>query len=346
MSRRFGRIEERYGTTLHWLPTGKLPGFLSYWTSFRSSIHNLLRQIQPDLAHFHGAAGWTLGYDAPYVLTIHGIAERDMSFQHGPLVGVRKVIIALVERAGRRRSPNTIVISPYVLEQVGTQIGGKQHFIENPVDVKVFDVRRVPQNKQVLYVGRINRRKNVEGLIEAFALVHQAFPDATLRIAGVAEDNTYLEHCRRLVRSNRIESAVHFLGGIDRATLLEELSHAACLALVAKQETAPIIVEEAMAAGVPVVASRVCGLPYLVENGKTGFLVNPNSKQEIAQAFRQMLSNNARVTEAMGERARELALRRFHPYAVAEQTLAVYRGMLSTSTATLAGEISPLILSP
>ena len=124
--------EKRDGMTLHWLPTGKLPGFISYWTSFRRAAHNLLREIRPNITHFQGLAGWALGYDAPYVFTVHGIAERDMSYQDGPLVGLRKAVFALVERVGRRRCPHTIIISPYVLEQIGSQISGKHYLIENP----------------------------------------------------------------------------------------------------------------------------------------------------------------------------------------------------------------------
>ena len=172
---------------LHWLPTGRLPGFIRNWSSFRRSVHNVLREIHPDIAHFQAMAGWTLGYDAPYVFTIHGIAERDMSYQRGGLVGFQKAIVALVERAGRRRSDHTIVISPYVLDQISSQISGRQHFIENPVDCDAFQVKRNCQSQRVLYVGRINKRKNVDGLIEAFALLKFMSPNASLRIVGASQ---------------------------------------------------------------------------------------------------------------------------------------------------------------
>lgn len=320
--------EERDGITLHWLPTGRLPGFISYWTSFPRALHNLLREIQPNITHFQGLAGWTLGYDAPYVLTIHGIMERDMSYQSGPVVGLRKAVIALVERAGRRRSSHTIVISPYVLDQIGSQILGKRHFIENPVDCEVFGVKRNCQLPQVLYVGRINKRKNVEGLIEAFALLRVMSPNASLRLAGEPDSSSYLERCKRLVQLHGLQESVHFLGKVDRTTVLDELSQAACLVLVSRQETAPIIVEEAMAAHVPVVASRLCGLPHLIEDAGTGFLVDPNNPKYIAEKIHTVLSNS-KLGSAMGERAREIALSRFHAHVVAERTLALYKEILN-----------------
>jgi glycosyltransferase involved in cell wall biosynthesis len=319
--------EERDGMTLHWLPRGKLPGFIDYWSLSRYRIHKLLMEIQPDIAHFHGLAGWTLGYKAPYVFTVHGIAERDIDHQSGHLVKVRQAVYALVERRGRRTSPHTIVISPYVLDQIGSQILGKRHSIENPVDADVFEVRRNRGLLNVLYVGQINKRKNVGGLIEAFALLKARSPNATLRIVGELDHTDYVNQCRRMVHQYDLQESVSFLGKADRKTLLNELSQAACLALVSKQETAPIIVEEAMAAGVPVVASKLCGLPYLIEDGITGFLVDQNNPQHIAERIHLVLSN-PQMADEMGEKARLIALSRFHANAVAQRTLDVYRSIL------------------
>jgi glycosyltransferase involved in cell wall biosynthesis len=325
-------IEERDGMMLHWLPTGRLPGFIGYWTSYRRSLHSLLGKIRPDITHFQGMAGWTLGYELPYVFTVHGIAERDMSYQAGHLLALRKTIIALVEEAGRRRSKHTIVISPYVLDQISSQICGEHHFIENPVDGDVFQLKRSSHSQQVLYVGRINKRKNIEGLIEAFALVRSLSPKAELRIVGEADDDdSYLDKCRRLVNFHGLQDVVHFLGKADRRMVLNELSQACCLVLVSRQETAPIIVEEAMAAEVPIVASNLCGLPYLIQDGVTGFLVDPNNAQQIAEKI-HMLMTNSKIALAMGEKAREVAVSRFHAHVIAERTIALYHEVLKECT--------------
>jgi glycosyltransferase involved in cell wall biosynthesis len=319
--------EERDGMTLYWLPTGRLPGFVGYWTSFRRSVHNLLMKIRPDITHFQGMAGWTLGYVAPYVFTIHGIAERDMSYQRGAFVGLRKAIIARVERAGRMRSQHTILISPYVLDQIRSQIFGTKHLIENPVDCDAFKVKRNRQDGRVLFVGRVNKRKNVDGLIAAFAVVKRMYTQATLRIVGESDNASYLDRCKQLVDVHGLQGSVHFLGKADRTMVLNELSQAACLVLVSRQETAPIIVEEAMAAQIPVVASRLCGLPYLIEDAVTGFLVDPNNSQQIAEKIHLLLWNS-QIALAMGERAREIALARFHPHVVAQRTIALYHEIL------------------
>lgn len=320
---RLAGVELRDGMTLHWLRSSRLPGVISYWSSFRHSIHRCLGEIRPDVTHFQGVGGWTLGYESPYVFTIHGIAERDVLFTGGHLLYLRKNVIAFVERQARKRSPHTILINPYVFEEIGDQIHGRQWHIENPVLSEFFNVTPLSNQRRILYVGRISERKNVEGLLKAFARLREVLPTASLRIAGAPDDPRYLEKCLGFVQANRLESAVHFLGNVDRAKLLEELSHAACLALVSKQETAPMIVEEAMAAGVPVVASRICGLPYMIKDGKTGFLVNADDEHQIVQGLLSVLGNSE-IAAKLSSEAREIALQRFHSHVVAEKTLAVY----------------------
>nr|WP_281722554.1 glycosyltransferase family 4 protein [Nitrosomonas nitrosa] len=323
-SRRPQGIERRDGITIHWIWKGRMPGFIGYWSSLRRSIHRRLMDIEPHLTHFQGMAGWTLGYGAPYVFTVHGIAERDILYSGAPLVSLRKAVIGYVERLGRTAAPHTILISPYVAQEIGNHIKGKVWCIENPVTHEFFDLERACDEPVILYVGRVSERKNVEGLLGAFAEIRKSCAGATLRIAGEPDDMKYFQRCMAIVQRSGLDSAVKFLGAVDRPSLLRELSRAACLALISKQETAPMIVEEAMAAGVPVVASRICGLPYMVEDGETGYLVDPASNREIVRALTEIITSQS-LASRMGQRARGIALNRFHANAVAAKTLVVYR---------------------
>ena len=83
-------------------------------------------------------------------------------------------------------------------------------------------------------------------------------------------------------------------------------------------------IAEAMAAGVPVVASDRCGMPYMVRHGETGFLVDPQDVEELAARLAVLLGDPGR-RRRMGELARTLARDRFHPDVVARRTLDVYR---------------------
>ena len=83
-------------------------------------------------------------------------------------------------------------------------------------------------------------------------------------------------------------------------------------------------VAEAMAAGVPVVTSNRCGMPYMVRDGENGFLVDPNDPAGIAGRIGEILGDKT-LRASMGKRSAEVALDLFHPAPVAMRTYAVYR---------------------
>lgn len=316
-------IEQRDGMTIHWLKQPRLPAFLTYWNIFRRTLHRKLEEIGPDITHFQNVAGWTLAYERPHVLTIHGINEKDVLYAGRGFRKTRSRIIGFIERLGRQRATDVILISPYVLEEIGNQIRGTRWPIENPVTADFFEVRNQGEEPRILFVGRISERKNVLGLLRAFRQAREKIPGASLRLGG-SPDEAYRAECQNYIHEHGLENAVSFLGNLDRDALRYELAGARCLALVAHQETAPMVVEEAMAAGVPVVASRLCGLPYMVEEGQSGFLVNPSDEDEIAARLVDVLGDKEKGRQ-MGERGREIARERFHAVAVAKKTLEAYR---------------------
>ena len=320
------RKEVREGVTVHWLPMPGGPPFLMYWSRFRKRVHDCLREIAPDVTHFQGVAGWTLGYRHPYVLTVHGISEKGARYAGGWSGVVKGVVFSVVEGAGRGMSDNLIVISPYLQETLSRQLRGERWSIENPVAEDLFRVRRGGHAGNILYVGRLSRLKNVEGVLRSFAKLIARHPEARLTIAGRAESPAYLALLQRYVAENGLGHAVRFPGNLDRASLLQELARSACLVLLSRQETAPMVVEEAMAAGVPVVASRICGIPYLVEEGSPGFLVDPDDEEGVASRLGSLLVD-AELNRSLGERSREVAEARFHSREVARRTLAVYQAV-------------------
>ena len=87
-------------------------------------------------------------------------------------------------------------------------------------------------------------------------------------------------------------------------------------------------IEEAMAAGVPVVTSNRCGMPHMVADGASGFLVDPGDPDDIARRMGQLLTDD-QLRRSMGRKSQEIAKERFHPAAVARRTLEVYQQAVS-----------------
>jgi glycosyltransferase involved in cell wall biosynthesis len=110
--------------------------------------------------------------------------------------------------------------------------------------------------------------------------------------------------------------------------MVMEYARCAVLSMPSKQETAPVVVAEAMAAGRPVVATRRCGMPYMVEHKGSGLLVDDDDVAGLADALLLVLGDD-QLRARMGQRGRELAQARFRADLVAQQTRDVYLKILN-----------------
>jgi len=317
------RVSEVDGIPVRFLEASRGPGFVTYWTLERRRIARELAQLRPDVVHFQGIAGWGLACPFPSVLTLHGIAERDALYSTAPLRAFRSRIIGITERMGRSRFAHVISISPYLEEEIGHQLRGRIWRIENPVDEAYFRVAREDDGRSILLLASIIERKNVLGAIDAFAGVLAFGVDARLRIGGSALDPAYRARCERLAEKRGVAARIDWLGSLSAERVREELARAACLLLPSFQETAPLVIEEAMAAGVPVVASALCGIPHLVSDDQTGFLVPPHDIASISSALSRLLGS-APLRARLGAAGREAADLRFRAERVARETAAVY----------------------
>jgi glycosyltransferase involved in cell wall biosynthesis len=201
--------------------------------------------------------------------------------------------------------------------------------IDNPIADSFFDIHREPESGRIFCCSRVVPRKNVIGLIEAFGRVVRRAPHCRLRIAGSGEPD-YLNACKKEVESRGLQESVHFLGNLSVKEVQRELSKANCFALPSFQETAPLSIAEAMAAGVPVVASTVGGIPDMVAHGITGFLVDAHDGQEVGDALERIVSDE-QLARSMGRQANEIARQRGMASVVAQRTVEVYREILGES---------------
>lgn len=163
----------------------------------------------------------------------------------------------------------------------------------------------------LLFVGRLRVRKGVEVLLAALARLRAAHPAARLAVAGDGEHRRALE---RTARRMGVAEAVDFLGRCDAARVRALLAGARVLAVPSIYEGMPLVVLEAMDAGVPVVASRVSGIPEVVADGATGWLVPPEDPEALAAALGEALAHpeEARRRGAAGRRRVEERYRPRH----------------------------------
>ena len=314
-----------HGVPVHALPRLGLTTLTSAIGADRRQVHACLDALRPDVVHAHDTAGLMVrGFPAPRVLTIHGFIHADTRVSGQRFARSRAVLWRVLETAAWADYPHIIAISPYVRERLSGVGRAAIHDIDNPIDARYFATPRTPASVPTIFSAAvISRRKNPLALVEAVIRLNARGIPVRLRLAGAVAEQQYHARVRELIARRAPAGTIELLGPLPTARVEEELAGAALFALVSREENSPLGIEEAMAAGLPVVTSNRCGMPYMVRDGETGWLVDPENPEEIAERIGLLISDPA-LRQAMGERGKAVAAERFHPAVVAARTRAVY----------------------
>lgn len=313
--------------TVYRLPVPRYPRSRGH-RPLRRALVAIAETWQPDLIHAHGTgyyAAAALDAGRPHLITVHGIVGREAALSPWwPLkVKLAWQYDALMEALVLRRAGHVVAIAPYVRRAFARYARLRWYDIPNPVDEAFFGVVRQPEPGLFLCPARVIPRKGIDTLIAALTLLVHRHPQVQVVVAGETDTMpAYVAHCRRLIAAAGLEAHVRLVGNQARETLLATLAQAWAVVLPARQETAPMAVAEALAAGCPVVATAVGGLPDMVAAGRSGLLVPPDDPPALALALARLLEAPEQ-TLGMGETARTTAAV-YHPEAVLTQTLAAY----------------------
>jgi len=182
----------------------------------------------------------------------------------------------------------------------------------------------------ILFAGVLTPLKGIHHLLHAFAKVAQEFPEVRLEIVGRDENSEYAEELRQKVLRLGLNGRVSFVGEVSQAELADRMRRACVFVLPSLSEGLGRVVVEAMATGTPVIGSHVDGIPEIVQEGLTGFLVPPGDEEALAERLRWVLKH-PQEAKAMGHRAREFARFFFSP----EAYLAGYRRLFEMAKEVL-----------
>jgi glycosyltransferase involved in cell wall biosynthesis len=323
-----------------------------------------VRAIDPDVVHGqgqdrHGLAAVRCG--RPAVVTPHGVifVESALLKRHAldAAGAVRKALLDRTEREIFRRATDMIVISHYLTSIYGGLLTARAHYVENPIEERFFRIERRPERGRLLFAGTVVPRKRVGDLVAAVALL-KARPGAAgaqpapawlanlrLRIVGPQVDPVSAAQVRGLISEHDLADTVVLTGAVGQEELLDEYARAELLVLSSREETAPQIIAQAMACGLPVVSSAAGGVPHMVRDGETAALFPVGDVAVCAQKIQRLLEDDP-GRAAMSARIAAAARERFHPDAVAEKTVAVYREVLERTRAPLNAPAAPFGFPP
>lgn len=289
-----------------------------------ATIRELFREIRefaPDVIHYQGTHFW---FDLalpflgryPLVFTIH-------DFQPHPGDRLSQKTPLCVEMFARRQADELIVHSRQVRDLVVRGIPGRGDRISIIPHIQIGE-EPGPSDAQeeenlVLFFGRIWEYKGLEYLIRAEPLISSRVPGVRILIAGQGED--FSRYARMMTHPERFMVHNEY---IPERQASEYFRRASVVALPYIEASQSGVIPFAYSAGKPVVATKVGGLPEMVEHGQTGYLVPPRNTRELADSITRLLLD-APLRHRMGANAKRKIEMECSPRAIAQKTLQAYR---------------------
>ncbi len=211
------------------------------------------------------------------------------------------------------------------------ELWDKLHVIHVGIPIQQFtpsgDRASVRADPMILYIGRLVPQKGQAVLLEALALLAQRGQIVDVTVAGEGRWRPVLE---RLAEQLGVASRVSFTGAVGQDEIRALYESATIFCLPSFAEGVPGVLMEAMAMTRPVVATRITGIPELIEDGNTGLLVTPGRPDELAEALERLLTD-AELRHELGARAREKVLSDFNGQRTAEQLYALFAEQVGSS---------------
>ena len=317
-------IKVNYLETRFFLALGilHLPRILSLITKYKSPI-----------IHIHGTGflqlallGVLLLQKAKIVWTLHGITAKEtvQIYRKNPTFTniTRHIFYKYIERFSIFIAGNIIVDTIYVAEEINAK--KPLHVIPQGIFLQEFSEIQNLQRQLplILSLGVISPRKGHHLTLQAFVKVRRQNPNARLIIAGALANQEYFAQLQDLAKQLNLGDAVEFRVNASRSEIIKLLGEAKIFALMSEEESQGIALCEAMAAGLPIVASNVGGIKSVVSQNKNGLLVNYPDIDKFAESINLLLSDNG-LYERFAQEAKSSS-KRFDWQNMCEQIIAIY----------------------
>ncbi|MFB3789161.1 MAG: glycosyltransferase family 4 protein, partial [bacterium] len=287
------------------------------WTLYR-----FFRREKPDIVHTHTAKAGTVGRLAAWLAGVPVIVHTFHGHVlHGYFSPWKTALFRTIERALARVSSRIIAVSEQCRQDLIAYGVAKPEAVRmiplgldldslvHPAPDTGPGLREdlgIPRDAFVVgMVARLAPIKRHEDLFQAIPLVLREYPDTWFVIVGGGERRDELEN---LAARLGINHHCRFAGfRRDQGRVYRDLD---LVVLTSANEGLPVVIIEALASGAPAVATRVGGVPELIEEGKTGYIVEPGNIESIAEGIKKAAADPAQ-TRAMGLAAREEIIRKY-----------------------------------
>jgi glycosyltransferase involved in cell wall biosynthesis len=308
-----------------------------------SAVRNCILQRQMDVVHSHGYKANIYAY-----MAARGTNARLVATCHnwpGKTVALR--LYAALDRFLLRRFPGIAAVSDPVRDSLlrSGVPNDRIRLVQNGIDTESFSrgqpvLKQLPQvqgKKVVGFIGRLAQEKGLAYLMQAAESIVREDSNVAFVFAG---DGPYRDSLCNLIKKLNLETHVVLLG--KRSDMVDVYASIDVLVLPSLSEGVPMVVLEAMAAGKPVLATKVGGIPQVIQDEKTGLLVDPADASQLTIALKRLLAS-PHLREELGRRGRDRVSTCYSAGAMAQAYLTMYREVGSQTSGV---EKAPPTVSP
>ena len=183
--------------------------------------------------------------------------------------------------------------------------GFKTRFIPNAIELKKYTyTRRTIIQPKLLWVRAFDEIYNPKMAIEVLAILKSIYPNASLCMVGADKDGS-LKKVKEIATEKGLSQFIEFTGYLSKEAWIEKSKDCSIFINTTNIDNTPVSILEAMALGLPVVSTRVGGIPYLIEDGKTGLLVEKNNVQQMVNQIVDLIEDKEKAI-TLSQNARKL----------------------------------------
>jgi glycosyltransferase involved in cell wall biosynthesis len=318
---------------------------------FYLQLPKIMKKIEKennfDIIHFNGISYWFFKKrisKAPHVITIHHLVKDAIKSNNLSLfsrvkdiTGETSFIIPFIEKRSIKSSDGIISVSNFTKNQIVKTYGissDKIDVVYNGIDSGIYNFTKkeieeirhklkIDKKPVILFVGRADDpRKDIEFLLRVFKKITEK-TDVILLVVGSGNQNS----AKKIVSSLKLSKDVIFTGFVDSTTLKKIYALCTLYVCSSRLEGFGLTITEAMAAGKPIVATNVGGIPEVVKDKRNGLLVEVNDKEKFAEAMDYFLENQD-IASKVGNYNKKYVNERFSWAKNARETEKIYRSLL------------------
>lgn len=297
---------------------------------FKKRVEKILSKETPDLVHVHSSSMPAISGGCPVLVTAHLCMKEGIPAFYRPVRDLdalyRNIVFFFyirVEKQLSRSCDKITVVSNSLREEFRKHYNVDSAVIYNGVDPDKFKENSLPKEDWVLFTGMFRIGKGIVDLLDVAELLRGSHPKVKLIMVG---DGPLKNRIQRAIEKRNLIN-VKTRSHLSHSELLEYYQRSRIYVLPSYYEGLSTTILEAMACQLPVVASNVYGIPELVEEGVTGYMVNPGDIKGFYSRIVELIEDSEKQT-IFGEEGRKKVLKNFTWSHVAQGVIREYRDLL------------------